>query len=274
MPGKRRAYDRELTERGARLAWRVKERVPFCWMCRATAGTRAREHIFPLWLQRELGAERESWSPAHYDHHGRLISSRGPHPTTALLAGEVCSRCNSGWMNALEGRFRSVMFPRSPQITEDHARTIAHWFAKTAVILNTSQNYRLMIRRGVRHAVKHGVPRDMAVYLGRMPDPPDQLSFAQQAGQVVGIVRTDMLDVAEQYLSQAYVCVLRVVDVVAAVVYAPPGSWAKPCMDMAQLHPWPGPPLSWSSLPEVEDMMEPLTLCGDHPELRPDESAS
>jgi hypothetical protein len=268
MPKKRRAYDQELIDRGASLAWRVKERVPFCWMCRATAGKRAKEHIFPLWLQREVAAERESWSPTHFDSFGREISSRGPHPTSALLAGEVCQKCNGGWMNELEARFRAVMFPPPRVIDEAAGAVIAHWFVKTAVVLNTAQNYRLMIPRGTRHAVKHGVPRDMRVFLARMPDPPDQLGFAQQAGHVIGVVATEKMGAhAIELLQQAYVCSLRVRDLVAAVVYAAPGGWARPAEDMTELHPWPGEAIPWESLPEITAIWEPLTLYGNHPAL-------
>ncbi len=260
-----RGYDQQLIERGAHLAWRVKERVPFCWMCRSTAGKRAKEHIFPLWLQKQLGAEDELWSPTHRDYLGRVISSRGPYPTTALVAGEVCEKCNTGWMNEIEESFRSVMFPRVGAIDDESAPKLCQWFAKTAIVLNTSQNYRLMIPREVRHAVKHGVPRDMAVFLGRMPNPPDQLAFAQQAGSVIGVLPADEAHLAVAYSERVYACVLRVEDVLAAVVYAPPGSWAKPCAQMTQLHPSSGSRIAWDSLPVIEDMSEPLVLCGDYP---------
>lgn len=87
---------------------------------------------------------------------------------------------------------------------------LARWFTKTAVVLNTAQNYRLMIPRGVRHAVKHGVPRDMAVYLARMPGASKALGFNQQAGQVIGVVDSDKADQAPEYLQRAYVCVLQI----------------------------------------------------------------
>lgn len=261
----RRGYDQRLIERGAHLAWRVKERVPFCWMCRATVGKRAKEHIFPLWLQKELGAEEQLWSPTHRDYLGRVISSRGPYPTTALVAGEVCEKCNGGWMNDIEERFRSVMFPRVRVIDDASAPSLSQWFAKTAVVLNTSQNYRLMIPRAVRHAVKHGVPHDMTVFLARMPKPPDQLAFAQQAGQVIGIVPAEEAHLAPAYFERVYACPLRVDDVLAAVVYAPPGSWAKPCAEMTQIHPWSGSSIVWNALPVVQDISEPLILCGDYP---------
>ena len=148
-------------------------------------------------------------------------------------------------------------------------RGLAHWFAKTATVLNTAQNYRLMIPRGVRHAVKHGVPRDIGVFLGRMPKPPDQLAFAQQAGQVIGIVQAELADRGVELITQAYVCVIRVAEVVGAVVYAAPNVWAKPRHEMVQLHPWAGETLRWEELPAVEEIWEPLTLCGDHPAVAP-----
>lgn len=264
---KQRPYDEQLQRKGARLAYRVKERVPFCWMCRATTGMRAKEHIFPLWLQKQLGAQNETWAPTHMDYLGRVVSTRGSHRTTALLAGEVCARCNGGWMNDLEGRFRAVMFPRRAVIDGEEGAVIAHWFAKTAIVLNTAQNYRLMIPRTARHAVKQAVPPGMGVWLARMPNQATRLGFAQSAGGVITVVKRGMAGVASEYLDKAYVCALRVDDVLAAVVYAPPGPWAWPAEDMIQLHPWRDQPIAWESLPQVDEIWAPLTLYGDHPDL-------
>lgn len=267
MSDKERGYDKYLKRKGARLESRINEGVPFCWMCSAQSGNRAKEHIFPLWLQRELGAEKETWTPTHTSVFGDILDSRGPHPTTALLAGEICEACNGGWMNALEGRFRKVMFPRCPTIGEADGRVIAHWFAKTAIVINSAQNYRLAFPREARHAAQQGVPPGVGVFLGQMPNAPDRLNFIQVQGNVFGFSRPGMGEMAQELLKRAYCCVIRIDEVVAAVVYAPPGPWAWPLAEMTQLHPWRGEEISWESLPPISDVTEPLMLYAEHPDL-------
>ena len=264
---KERSYDQYLRRKGVKLESRINESVPFCWMCAANSGNRAREHIFPLWLQKELGAEKEMWTPTHASVFGDALNARGPHPTTALFAGEICAECNGGWMSDLEGRFRDVMFPRRPIITESDAKVMAHWLAKTAIVLNTAQNYRLVFPREARHAVQKGVPPRVAIFLGQMPNRSTRLNFGQCQGTVISVVGPDIQEKARELLKSAYCCVIQIDDIVAAVVYVPSGAWARPWVEMTQLHPWLGEEVRWESLPLISDVTEPFLLYAGHPDL-------
>ena len=262
---RRRRYDQDLAERGALRAWRVDEPVPFCWMCDGTEGLRAREHIFPRWLLTELNAADEPFHPVHRDFLGRPISVRGPIPARAFVAGEVCAVCNGGWMSELELLVRPVLFPaggRNALPVEDQP-VLARWLVKTAVVLNTAQNYRLMIPGHARHAVSSGVPGDFGVWLSRHHQSEGALNFGQTTG-VMSVVPSDQLDRYQEAAERVYGCALAIGDLAAVIVYAEPGCWAMPSEQMTRLWPSRGP-IAWADLPVLDDLSMALQLVGQHP---------
>lgn len=266
---KRRAYDEQLRAAGAHLEWRVEETVPFCWMCDRTTGRRAKEHVFPRWLLGELNADDERFHPTHQDLFGRPISGRGPIPASAFVAGEICAECNGGWMSHLEGLARAVLFPPGGRdVLDVHGQhTLARWLIKTSVVLNTSQNYRLMIPKLARHKVASGIPRDFGVYIARHRQVEGQLNFAQTAGGVISVVPQDRMDAYKAAAKRVYCCGLAIGDLLGVVVYSPPGAWAMPTERMARIWPPDRPAIAWGELPDVSDMTDPMHLAGLHPDF-------
>lgn len=268
-PAKRRRYDEQLRGRGARLAWRVEEPVPFCWLCDRVSGKRAREHVFPQWLLQALGAEDEEFHPVHRDMLGRLVSARGPIPARAFVAGEVCEACNHGWMSDLEVLVAPILFPpggRGTLSVRDQA-VLSRWLIKTAVVLNTSQNYRLMVPREARHALAHGVPSDFGVYLARHAQTDGgQLNFMQVAGVSMSIVQSDRVDEHAHASERVYGCALAINDFLGVVIYAVPGAWAVPSEPMARIWP-PTQAVRWGDLPTFPELAANFSLAGQHPEF-------
>ena len=190
-----RAYDRQLLERGARLAYRIVEDQPFCWMCIRSSEHRAKEHIFPQWLLERLGAANELFAPTHFDLTGRPITRRGPFPASSLLSGETCDACNHGWMSRLEAVFEEVLSRhRAHAWTPSDQKTMAHWFAKTAIAINVSQNYRLLVPAEERHAVADGVPPGFEVYLARANSYHTHLDFKQGWNMGGWLIPPDEID--------------------------------------------------------------------------------
>jgi len=60
---RRRPFDTNLLRAGGSLEARVAEPVPYCWFCERTSVRRDKEHLFPGWLQRHHGIEREVVEP-------------------------------------------------------------------------------------------------------------------------------------------------------------------------------------------------------------------
>lgn len=267
MGSKRRGYDEDLLRRGASLAPRVEEGVPFCWMCGRTSGTRAKEHTFALSLIRALGAEGQLHQATHLPAFGdRPISQRGPFPIEQMVAGEVCKTCNGGWMSALEVAALPILVPSDPSapITPRDQGVIARWLLKTAAVLNSSQNYRLMLPAPVRHSAAGDPHPDVKVFLGRRPLDGGKIEFGQQAGVTFGFAPTDRQAELRAFMAKGYACAIGVNDLLGIVAYAPPGGWAVPSVEAVRIWPTAGA-LSRLELPLIEHLFEAVWLQGSLP---------
>lgn len=248
-----RAYDRQLQNRGASLGYRIVEDQPFCWMCDRSSGHRAKEHIFPQWLLERLGASNEQFASTHFDLAGRPISKRGPFPASSLLSGETCDACNHGWMSRLESAFEEVIFR-----DRDHAWSLAeqeaaaHWFAKTAIAINVSQNYRLLVPADERHAASVGVPPGFEVYLALAKTYRTHLDFKQGWNMGGWVVPTELINRTMQWAERCYRCAIRIDDLIGLVLYAPPAKWLVPEAGFAAIWPHAHQSLLLADLPVVE----------------------
>lgn len=262
MSGKERAYDRELRARGAKLGVRVQEEPPFCWFCPSEKGKQSNEHIFPNWLLDRLDAREEEFTPAHFDHEFRLISYRGPFSASSLVAGSVCTTCNSGWMSSLEVAFEAAIFQKSRrgEIPPADRRTIARWFAKMAIAINTSQNYRLLLPKKVRHSVRSGMPNHVSVFLGRVSDPPYKIQFAQGCHGVASIVGgLPMSWDAKAAVERIHAVAVLIDGLVGIIIYGP-GVEARPRFPLKRIWPLTSDRITWGSLPRPTDWLQPLIL--------------
>jgi hypothetical protein len=264
---KRRSYDVALVQRGATLAPRVEEGVPFCWMCSRTSGSRAKEHTFALSLIRALGAEGELHRATHMPIMGDIpISARGPFPIEQMLAGEVCKACNGGWMSTLEVAALPILAPADPAVplTQADQVVLARWFLKTAAVLNSSQNYRLMLPAPVRHSAATEPHPDVKVFLGRRPPGNGMFAFAQQGGVTFSFAPTGSQAEVQALMAKGYGCAIGVNDLVGIVAYAPPGGWAVPSVEAVQI--WPaGEEPSRAELPLIDNLFEAVWLQGFPP---------
>jgi len=248
-----RAYDRQLLQRGARLAYRIVEDQPFCWMCNRSSGRRAKEHIFPQWLLERLGAANELFAPTHFDLAGRLISKRGPFPASSLLSGETCEACNHGWMSRLEAAFEEVLFiDRGQTWSPQDQKTVAHWFAKTAIAINVSQNYRLLVPAHERNVVAAGVPPGFEVYVARARSHRTHLDFKQGWNMGGWLIPTDEIERMMRLAERCYRCAIRIDDLIGLVIYAPPDTWLVPKSDFTRIWPPTGKSFIRTNLPDVE----------------------
>jgi hypothetical protein len=77
-------------------------------------------------------------------------------------------------------------FPRVATGTADaqDQAALGWWFARTAILLNTSTNYRLLVPASERWALSEGPPASFAVHLAQMPSEPEPLMYAQRAPMI------------------------------------------------------------------------------------------
>jgi hypothetical protein len=119
-----------------------------CMFCNTllTKVNRSKEHVMPQWLLDYLEIRNEKIQPTHFSATGETKSIRY-HTLEGLLAGQVCEKCNSGWMSILEQSAIPILKSLiDGDITvidlNDNERIIlGRWTAKTAFTLNSSSNY-------------------------------------------------------------------------------------------------------------------------------------
>jgi len=258
-----RKYDQNIARSVGRMADRVREPVPFCWFCTAASGQRSKEHIFPRWLLKHLGAEKEMVEPVRISlpAGGIVASKRGARPLQAHVNGEVCASCNNGWMNDLEVAVRPLLsqLPQRGQMTRAEAEVLARWFIKVAVNLNVSQPYRLLIPEADRHELSTSIPPRFAVDLFRARRQDGCFDWIQ--GASVGFLLPSTLSVerlrsvCERTLSTN----IRVTDLVARVIYLPAPLLAEklvPATDATTIWPLPSKMPFWSKIPRHDDYMQ------------------
>jgi hypothetical protein len=111
---------------------------------------RAKEHIIPMWLQKEWGLSDKLLEPTHFDKQGNVVSSRR-HRVSGLLAGHVCRRCNNGWMSDLEMAARPLILDLAEgrrkirSLDNSEALLLARWTIKTCYALHAGSNYRKIV---------------------------------------------------------------------------------------------------------------------------------
>lgn len=261
----RRKFDRNLIEAGGRLAHRVIEPVPFCWFCDRTAGTRSKEHIFPQWLLRHHDAMDERVHPIRVSLAlgGVVASERGERPLRAHFNGEVCAGCNNGWMSALEVAAAPILtqVPRQGPISGDDALTLARWFAKTAVNLNVSQPFRLLVDAQTRHALATGIPSGFAVYLFRSEKQNGVFDWVQKSPDVASCPYDQLGDI-QRLMELTLVTHIRIADLVGVVTYAPDPLRPEDIVpsDAVRIYPLPERAPTWESLHISKDYLDILTV--------------
>lgn len=224
----RRAYDNSILKGNGRLAGRVAESVPVCWFCGVEEAKSTREHVVPLWLQKKLGAESQTIAPFRFEMlTGKLTHARSEYSLNSLMCGQVCAKCNSGWMSKLEVATKIPLMAliNNQVVEDDDLAVIAQWVAKTAIALNASMPYRLLWNRADRHASQFGVPDRTVVGASWSRDRHDDDVNWQQGGPISLFVPKSLADddgVKEQ-IEQTYLLSLRLKNLVLHCVHQQPG---------------------------------------------------
>ena len=260
-PSRLRRFDQNLVETNGWLEHRVMEPVPHCWMCPQTSAKRAKEHIFPTWLVKHLGAAGEVVAPFRMSLPlgGAVVSQRPEMPIGSVLAGEVCAPCNNGWINQLEAEMRPILKAerRRGVISDNDALSIARWFTKTAIMLNVSQPYRLLFDAPTRHAVADGMPPRVVVTLHRVRETDGAFDWAQTSVQHALLPQPDT-EVARRVMAMTYVGYIRVERLVGTIIALPeplrPGYLT---LEARQI--WPVTPRrpTWGAIPVFNRYTDP-----------------
>ena len=143
-------------------------------------GGKTDEHIIPKWLIKHLGIRGASFRPGQMDVRSRTIIHSRHHSVNSLVAGNVCSTCNGGWMAQLENEAEPLlkMLISDPHqifgLTDVQRHIVARWTFKTAAVFNRASSFgnpandlsRPVPVEHLRAICAGQVPKDVAVVGG------------------------------------------------------------------------------------------------------------
>lgn len=261
-----RQFDGNIGRSSGRMAERVRESVPFCWFCPVEQGRKSREHVFPQWLSAHHGARAELVTPVRFSGvTGEELSRRPAKPLSAFVSGDVCTTCNNGWMSRIEERVRPLLTSskRTGRLSPDDAVALAHWFTKTAAVLNVSQPYRLLFPARDRHALAAGLPNRVMVRLFRSRHQNGLVDWVQ-GGQSGSLTPSGFpTEAAYSLLERTLISHIRVADLVGVVILVPAPVQVEAVVEhnagSARIWPPPAKLPTWGGLPRRKDYLDHFT---------------
>ena len=164
-----RNFDRKYLQHGyPHYAPRIIEHVPNCWFC-DTDLKGSNEHIFAKSLLKLLNLEKQKVAPSRYSTiYNTFADKRQEMPLTSVVCGEICEKCNNGWMSQLEIGVQDmdILTPRKHlDLNADEAKLLSRWGTKIAICLNISMPSRLLFDYETRHALVNSMPKNVSVYI-------------------------------------------------------------------------------------------------------------
>jgi hypothetical protein len=158
-------------------------------------------------------------------------------------------------MSSLEQQAFPMLTNLKPSgtISPDTMAILARWFTKTAVAINVSQPFRLLVDATTRHSLSVSVPDNVIVSLFRVTDYIDVFDWIQNV--IMGWLVPHHLSPPRVVSLQerSYQCQIRVAGLVGQVVVLP--SPLKPRhikTDALTIWPTPTPSPTWEEVPVFE----------------------
>lgn len=240
--------------------YRVPDVPGICWTCDRAEGDLSEVLIFPSEIQKMLSAEEGRFESPHLDPLGREISSRSV-PVREFFANGICVQCRDGWIDRVDRDFVTA-YPRVATKTADAAdqAALAWWFARTAVLLNTSTNYRLLVPASERWALSEGPPASFTVHLAQMSDQPEPLMYAQGAPMIFSFPDTMSEAELKSWAERVFVCSIRVGGLVGVVSFSPADHRACLANELTQIFPTSKGTLMTTGLPVLSSLTEGMVL--------------
>jgi len=160
-----RDYEKELLNRGAKLYPRSVEVPEGCWMCGATNTKLTKARLFPDWMLEAFNCADEIYVSAHLGATGQVIDKR-EIPFKSLVCSHVCQSCVHGWISELDNEFKPLFLGDVSKALDENPLLVARWAAKTATLINISQQRRVQVSTEARHGLsdKTAMPKGWKAY--------------------------------------------------------------------------------------------------------------
>jgi hypothetical protein len=137
-----------------------------CFFC-GECGVRGREHVFAeTWLN-ELQAGQERMKIERREFDTDALQAARAHTYDSFLCGDICERCNSGWMSSLEAAVKPWIIgivdkADLTRLQDSSLRlTFSRWAVKTACVID---------HIGGLHEIASCVPRQLTSRADSVPE--------------------------------------------------------------------------------------------------------
>lgn len=196
-----------------------------CVFC-GTRGERAKEHVWPVWIQKVV----EHGSALRVEIHLTISGDKKNQrvlQNQALVLGSVCKSCNGGWMSKLEQdvaptikRLLAEPSPLGGYVKAAEATALATWAMKTAIVRNLGANYRKIVPKQHYMDIFEGGLPDY-VYVDLAIDPRHRTLGAVQSQTAAGLLGVGDEEAFRAAGERLYNIVLGVGSLLFRVVYFP-----------------------------------------------------
>lgn len=198
-----------------------------CIFC-GNHASRAKEHVFPVWLLDALNAGNEVIAFRHFGVGGHVLSERR-HTLDGFRFGHVCAVCNNGYLSQLEGEARRILggiWHGRATLGPVDAYALALWSLRTAVVLNAASNYRRIVPDVHARAVRTMTPPPgLYVHVGFRER---RLSISWNQSQNLLLRGEDQAvqNAARVFNDQGFNVCLGFADLLLRLVYLPVGAFS------------------------------------------------
>lgn len=199
---------------------------------------RSNEHVFPKWLQAQLGIENVPMQLV------RGSDKRNPYGYKSHVAGSVCEGCNNGWMSELEQLARprlTDMFTDQgiAALCDTEVHILSLWIFKTSLTLHSAGIFTQLIPdEHYRLAHDRKAPAHCRISIARLDPYLEQPGWIQSQNWL-GIERHWSGKELQEQLKRTYRVVFGFGHFAARVTYFPLSVPLFPLEDGVQfLHPY------------------------------------
>jgi hypothetical protein len=243
-PKYHRSFEKELLEKGnVTLAPRTVEVPEGCWMCGSNKAKLTKARLYPDWMLQAFVCADAAYATVHMDATGNVIDKRET-PFKQLVCDQICQDCIHGWMNELDTAFKPVFLGDVNAVLEKEPLLVARWIAKTATLINISQQRRIQVPAVARHGLsnKDGMPKGWRVYAFSCSSEGSSPIAWTQGAPIYGILPKEATaeNKAQATLGNIFICSLKLSNFGAVAYWQPDGVYhLEAALPLRRL--WPDP---------------------------------
>ena len=190
-------------------------------------GNKAKEHVWPMWLLDFMGETgRGEFTGLHFNFPWSRPLSVRKQSIESLVYGNVCNKCNNGWMSELENQcsplLKDVISNKEKagpwELRE--VKLIANWAFKTSVMINSGSNYRKIIGKDLIRVFYNtqSLPQSVTVDLAFLKS--DELRLEWRQSQMFFILGPEhIIKNVRCFLSSSFIICLIINNFIIRVAY-------------------------------------------------------